>query len=150
MSVNSGKKNRDRESNGGSGNDPSGGDEGNHSIRLEAHESAKSELQEIIPDLPKKFGNITVFDFGKLNTDKAFHTPVKLYPVGFKCEIELDGNIMSPRGRGSSKNTTTILQCEIVGIDDQPEFLITVQSSNRVFISSTESGVWRKVRFSQC
>lgn len=118
---------------------------GYNSLRQDAHENAAKRLEEIIPNLPKKFGNITVIDFGEINTGRMFHTPVKLYPIGYKGEVEIESSFLSPRGRGSSNSTTTVLLCEIMEIDDQPEFLLTVQSSGKVYISSTEEGVWRKV-----
>ena len=120
------------------------GQSGHSEMRQEAHEKACAELSEIMPTLPKKFGNITVFEFGKINTGKAFHTPVRLYPVGYKCEVEVDANLLSPRGRVSG-NSSQILQCEIMEMDDEPEFLLTVQSSGRVYIASSEAEVWRKV-----
>jgi hypothetical protein len=121
------------------------GHSGNNTVRQEAHENSAEQLQDITPKLPHQFGNITVIEFGEINTGRAFHTPVKLYPVGYKCEVEIDSTLLSPRGRGSSSGAKTVLLCEIMEIDDQPEFLLTVQSSGKVYISSTEEGVWRKV-----
>jgi hypothetical protein len=44
--------------------------------------------------------------------------------------------------RPSSKATVL---CEILEVDDQPEFVLTVESSGRVFIASSEDAVWKKV-----
>jgi hypothetical protein len=108
----------------------------------EAHLAARSELLAAQQQLPFQAGNIKVLDFGTLRpSSPAFHSPVSLFPVGYKSEVTVEHR-ESPF-RPSSKE---VVLCEVLEVDDQPEFVLTVQSSGRVFIAPSEDGVWKKVR----
>ena len=109
--------------------------------REEVHREAHSELLKAQKELPFISGAIKVLDFGSLRpSSSAFHTPVSLYPVGYKSEI-----IVEHRESPFRPLCEETVLCEVLEVDDQPEFILTVQSSGRVFIASSEDGVWKKV-----
>lgn len=109
--------------------------------REEAHRAAQTELQSAVQQLPHQVGAIRVLDFGTLKpSSPAFHSPVSLFPVGYKSEVTVEHR-ESPF-RPSSKETVL---CEVLAVGDQPEFVLTVRSSGRVFIAPSEDGVWKKV-----
>jgi hypothetical protein len=95
---------------------------------------AKADFEEMSCQLPQQFGNILVLEFGEIKSNQNFYTKDKIYPVGYKCEV----TIKNPHA-----NNTLVV--EIVDMDDQPEFLVTLKSSNRVMMASSEAEIFRKV-----
>lgn len=113
----------------------------NGALKEDAHRSAHAELITAQEHLPFQSGPIQVLHFGKLQpSSPPFHTPVNLYPVGYKSEVTVEHR-ESPF-QPSSKETVL---CEVLELDGSPEFVLTVQSSGRVFIAPTEDDVWKKV-----
>jgi hypothetical protein len=116
-------------------------EDGSAERREEAHVAAQAEMKTAQEQLPFQSGGIKVLNFGELKPSlSSFQTPVSLYPIGYKCEVTVEHR-ESPF-RPSSKATVL---CEILEVDDQPEFVLTVESSGRVFIASSEDAVWKKV-----
>lgn len=103
--------------------------------RKEFYLNAKEEYEVISCQLPYQFHHITVLEFGEIKSNKNFYTKTKIYPVGYKCEVTI-------------KSSNTIIVVEIVDMDDQLEFLVTLKSSNRVFMASSEEDIFKKVSFS--
>jgi hypothetical protein len=102
--------------------------------RKELFLNAKEEFEEISCQLPQTFDNITVLEFGEIKSNKNFYTTIKIYPIGYKCEVTIKGS-----------NPPVIIVVEVVDMDDQLEFLVTMKSSNRVHMASSEDDVFRKV-----
>jgi hypothetical protein len=97
-----------------------------------AHSISKEKVEEYENDLPKRFGNITVESFGSINPGTNFHNRARLYPVGYQCELHLE-----------SKS----LRCEIVELDNQLEFLLTLPNGE-TSMASSEPEILKKVRLS--
>ena len=109
--------------------------------REETHAAAQVDLQRALKQLPHQVGAIRVLDFGTLKPHSpSFHSPISLFPVGYKSEITVEHR-ESPF-RPASKETVL---CEVLEVGDEPEFVLTVRSSGRVFIAPSEDGVWKKV-----
>lgn len=109
-------------------------------FRQELHKEASERLSAVVDDLPQVFDGIKVYNFGRVVSNELFHSTIKVYPVGYKCEMDID----TSHSRRYNDDTHTLL-CEIFGFDDEPEFVVTVKSSGKVFIAATEAEAWKKV-----
>jgi hypothetical protein len=94
---------------------------------------AKEDFEEISCQLPHQFGNILVLSFGEIKSSQNFYTKDKIYPVGYKCEVTI-----------KNSNSNNILLVEVVEMDNQLEFMVTL-SSNRVLVVSSEAEIFEKV-----
>ena len=104
------------------------------SLKLTQREEVNFLISKVLKEiqLPKIFSNITVINFGEIKTIPSFYTSNKLFPIGYKCEVVIKGS-------------NHIIVVEIVDMDEQLEFLVTVKPSNRVYMASSEKDVFRKV-----
>jgi hypothetical protein len=102
--------------------------------RKELFLNAKEEFEEVRCQLPLSFDNITVLEFGEIKSNKNFYTTMKIYPIGYKCEVTIKGS-----------TPPVVIVVEVVDMDDQLEFLVTMKSSNRVHMASSEEDVFQKV-----
>ena len=105
----------------------------NPDIKSTIFEEASIKTAEILPMLPLEFGNIKVISLGKINSATSFHTFVQIYPIGYKCEIWVNGF-----GK---------VNCEIVEVGSNPQFLFTVDANGRTYLEKTEEIAWRKVSY---
>lgn len=114
--------------------------DGQSNKRNDIHEAAKQKLNGV--DLPLYIGrDIKVFSFGRIDTRSGFHSPVQVYPIGYRCEQTVVGTTLQ---KGSSKQ---LVICEIKEHDGFPEFVITSKTSDNVFVASTEAAVWRQFNY---
>lgn len=111
--------------------------EDNH-LRAAYYQDAVDYFQVSKPELPADFGDIKVIDLGRIDTRSPFHNSVQIFPVGYKCE-QLINSTSTTRG---SRQTSVL--CEIIDIDGDPEFLITVKSTGQTYMGTTEAEVWKK------
>lgn len=102
-----------------------------------------SELCNVIKQLPVTFNGISVISFGNLDPRPEFHTPIKLYPIGYKCKLLVPHCTVSS-GKGDKTLINQEVLCEILGMDS-PKFIITVLSTHQKFMHSTEAGAWKNV-----
>jgi hypothetical protein len=111
-----------------------------HVSRAEYYEAARAHFNQFMENnsLPQSIGDIKVIDIGRIDKRTPFHNSVQIYPVGYKCEQVVSTNSVA---RGIRE---TSLWCEIVDVDGDPEFLITVKSTGQTHLAPTEEEVWKK------
>ena len=84
-------------------------------------------------------GHITLLQLGRVDLRSGFHSPVQIFPIGYKCEQIVNGTTIY-KGPMSQK-----IVCEIEDLDGYPQFRITVNSTGDTYMASKESEVWKKV-----
>jgi hypothetical protein len=105
-------------------------------VRETAAEEAQAKLARV--SFPTTFDKIRVLSLGTVDTRSGFHSPIYIYPVGYKCEQWVVGLRML---KGPIEQRVI---CEIAELDGFPEFRITPESGLTV-CSLTEAGAWKKV-----
>jgi hypothetical protein len=83
---------------------------------------------------PAVLDGLKVVSLGTVNTSVVFHSPVNIYPVGYKCEQMVNNT-----------KEDQLVCCEIGLLDGLPQFCITVQATGDTFLATSEAGVWKKV-----
>lgn len=110
----------------------------NIATRKSNYEELMLRTSNILRNLPIEIKGIRIFSLGKINVDNQFHNEVQIYPIGYKCEQNI---LISARGSGRQ----IAVICEIIEVEGDPEFLLTVKSTGQTYLASSESEVWKKV-----
>lgn len=111
------------------------------SRRLQLFEKANEHTLQEVSSLPKDYSGIRVIELGRIDSRASFHNAVQIYPVGYKCEQVVNSAF---NNRGSRQ---TLITCEIIDVEGDPEFLITIKSTGQLYMATSESAVWKKVWF---
>ena len=108
--------------------------------RDEVHRDSSIALRDEIQQLPKVYGNITVSSFGTIDNSLSFQNTCNVYPVGYKCEI----NIVNKLGIRGSSTASHIVLCEINKSDNEAQIILSNWKTGTSVIASSESAAWRK------
>lgn len=112
------------------------------SQREKVHEGARLTLSK--KQLPFVLNGVKVISFGQIDVRSGFHSPVQLWPVGYRCEQTVEGLTVN------GLRTQEVI-CQIgVSEDGLPQFHIFVPNTESTFIASSEVNVWRKVNSHSC
>ncbi len=114
--------------------------------RDEAYETALQRLADKIHHLEEPFpmritSNLEVLSLGAIDCRPGFHTPVQIYPIGYKCK-----QVISGLSYYKGFPTQNII-CEINENEGYPEFRIMLPGTGTTFLASSEANVWKKVSF---
>eukprot|EP01035_Chromulina_nebulosa_P019311 gene19311-25173_t len=112
---------------------------GTEDMRQSSYEDALIATSKKLNSLPLQCHNIKIYNLGTVDLRPSFHNSVQIYPVGYKCEQSITSGSTS---RGSSREQ--VVTCEIMDVEGDPEFIITVNATGQTYLAPSESLVWKK------
>jgi hypothetical protein len=93
---------------------------------------------------PIDINGIKVINFGEIDERDNFQTPIQIYPNGYKCEIIVDDVYSRSSRRRSATPSSQTIECEIIIINNSPQFCISNKDTDQIYIGKTELDAWKK------